>query len=101
MKPPRRGVSQVDRADRGSTIDAAPAVAIANSANAGSSVIKSVENASGVDVVEEALAYAIKRAVDGGLWEQVGALLRELEARRTPRPMDSAIDLAAERAKRR
>jgi hypothetical protein len=99
LKPPRRGVSQVDRADRGSTESDAPAVASANPAKAGSSVIGSVKSAE-LDIVDEALAYAIKHAVDDRLWERVGQLVRELEARRLARVTCNIVDLTAARSKR-
>ena len=52
------------------------------------------------DVVEDALAHAIRRAVDAGQWDRLGPLVRELDARRASRAAANVVDLAAERAKR-
>lgn len=51
-----------------------------------------------LDVVEVALAEALRGAAAAGEWEVVGQLSRELEARRKAR--SSVVDLSAERTKR-
>lgn len=51
------------------------------------------------DVVEVALADALRKAAAAGAWEQVGQLAREFEARRKAR--SETVDLATERARRR
>ncbi|HMI87206.1 MAG TPA: hypothetical protein VK550_24100 [Polyangiaceae bacterium] len=50
------------------------------------------------DVVETALAYAIRKATDAGEWERVTQLAKELEARRLARATN-VISIDARRDK--
>ena len=67
------------------------------SADAGSRSNADERNDRPGDVVEAALADALARAAAAGQWEAVGALTRELEARRRARI--GVVDLDAARAK--
>ena len=51
------------------------------------------------DVVEAALADALRKAATAGEWQAVEALARELRIRREAR--EGVVELDAERAKRR
>lgn len=77
----------------------------ANPATAGGVIVSVIDSstpseptAAGVDVVETALADALRRASEAGAWEAVAQLARELEARRKAR--SGVVELDLERARR-
>jgi hypothetical protein len=59
---------------------------------------QSAGNEAAVDVVEAALADALRRAAEAGAFDAVAALTAELKARREAR--DGVVSLGAERARR-
>jgi integrase len=80
----------------------------ANPANAGAGSEPSERSDHGADLVEQAMAEALKSlaaaAAAGNAppdaWERIGQLCRELEARRKARQAPAVVDLGAERERR-
>jgi hypothetical protein len=70
-----------------------------NPATSGAVIDCVIDSRAAPDVVEVALADALRRASEAGAWETVGQLARELEARRRAR--SGVVELGVERERRK